>query len=665
MSVPQRSRITAIFTCATFVLIVETQALAQWGGTDLNLDPASALQNEISLALIAGASPGSPQVLLAAYNDTPFPGGNPLGVSRSADGGVTWAASQLSYPISGVSGAMLSDAFDPSATMDTAGNLFVAHISTDGASAGVSGLYVWRSSDGALTWNGPVEVAGDPASALPGPPDPAYRFNDRCQITADRFASSSRRDDVYVAWIKDRGWYTQASPPPGGVPPPSDIYFSRSTDNGVSFSPAVIVNDIGQNLGNMPVARVAADGSIYLTWLEYDVWNGGSGKIYLDRSTDGGVTWGTDTLVATIALPPINVTTASGATDARAKGAPVPATSPTNASELYLVYAADPDGPGLDEADIYVIVSTDAGQTWSTPLRLNSDATTNDQIMPWMDVAPDGTIVVDWYDRRNDAPPPPLGDQLWDFYIAYSTDGGSSFTGEARVNDQSFVTAGSGTWMGEYPGLVVESGNAYMSWTTSVLDSAGDVYFDRTSVGMSSPCSASPASGCRQAAAGASRVLLKDNSVDAKDRFLWKWSKGAVTNVSDFSDPVAGSASYHVCLYDSSAAAQPLMDLSVAPGGTCATKPCWKLAGTTGFAFKDKAAAQYGITVVRLKAGATGKAKVVVKGANAALPTPTLPLTTAVTAQLLIDDGATVQCWQTTFSAAALRNDATTFLAKQ
>jgi hypothetical protein len=42
---------------------------------------------------------------------------------------------------------------------------------------------------------------------------------------------------------------------------------------------------------------------------------------------------------------------------------------------------------------------------------------------------------------------------------------------------------------------------------------------------------------------------------------------------------------------------------------------------------------------------------------------PALPLTTPATAQLLIDDGITTECWQTTFSTA-LKNDPTQFKAK-
>ena len=198
------------------------------------------------------------------------------------------------------------------------------------------------------------------------------------------------------------------------------------------------------------------------------------------KTTDGGTTWNIDTKVTLVPLelPPLNVKTAIGAPDALAKGAPVLAVSPSNPNELYIVYAADPDrnvaGDGPDDADIFLIKSTDGGNTWSTPLRINNDATVTDQILPWIDVKPDGTIDIAWFDRRND----PLGDQYWDVFIARSTNGGNSFVGNVQVNDTSFLTPLGGTWMGEYLGLVTDSTHAYVAWTTSATDGSGDVYYD-------------------------------------------------------------------------------------------------------------------------------------------------------------------------------------------
>jgi hypothetical protein len=160
-----------------------------------------------------------------------------------------------------------------------------------------------------------------------------------------------------------------------------------------------------------------------------------------------------------------------------------------------------------------------------------------------------------------------------------------------------------------------------------------------------SSCEAAPQAGCREAAPLQSQVSIANSADDPRDRFAWKWGKGDATDLADFADPVLGSASYHVCVYDGSPSPQPLLDLAVAPGGTCSGKPCWKAAGAKGFVYSDKAATHDGVTGLKLKAGVAGKSSLRLKGAGALLGLAPLPPSTPVTVQLLVDDGLTVECW--------------------
>jgi cysteine-rich repeat protein len=174
-------------------------------------------------------------------------------------------------------------------------------------------------------------------------------------------------------------------------------------------------------------------------------------------------------------------------------------------------------------------------------------------------------------------------------------------------------------------------------------------------------CGAGPAAGCRLAAAGSSSVQLRDDAVDTKDRLQWKWAKGAPTDVNDFEDPVGGTATYHVCVYDSSPRTQPLSEMGVPAGGICGTAPCWKATGDTGFRYRSKAATPNGLTRLRLKASPT-RPSVQTIGRGANLPMPALPLTLPVTVQLVVADGMTTECWQTTYAGAAV-NEASRFRA--
>src|SRR5262249_24006958 len=65
---------------------------------------------------------------------------------------------------------------------------------------------------------------------------------------------------------------------------------------------------------------------------------------------------------------------------------------------LYVVCSVDPPGP--DPLDVMFVRSTDGGQTWSAPQRLNTDNTLGWQWGATMSVAPNGRIDVVWNDTR-------------------------------------------------------------------------------------------------------------------------------------------------------------------------------------------------------------------------------------------------------------------------
>jgi hypothetical protein len=123
------------------------------------------------------------------------------------------------------------------------------------------------------------------------------------------------------------------------------------------------------------------------------------------------------------------------------------------------------------------------------------------------------------------------------------------------------------------------------------------------------------------------------------------------------------ASTYRLCLYDASAAPQPLMETDVPTGGTCSGVPCWKALGVSGFRYLDKAGTSDGITSLLLKAGSAGRAKIQAKGRGANLGTPSFILSLPVTIQLVVDDGSGTECWQTTFTSAKI-NGGARFIAK-
>jgi hypothetical protein len=84
------------------------------------------------------------------------------------------------------------------------------------------------------------------------------------------------------------------------------------------------------------------------------------------------------------------------------------------------------------DPDILAIRSTDFGETWSSPVRVNDDAGTEPQFFPWVSFDGNGVAHVVWYDRREN------GEGI-DVYYARSLDGGASFEENIRVTAVPFT----------------------------------------------------------------------------------------------------------------------------------------------------------------------------------------------------------------------------------
>jgi hypothetical protein len=110
-----------------------------------------------------------------------------------------------------------------------------------------------------------------------------------------------------------------------------------------------------------------------------------------------------------------------------------------------------------------------------------------------------------------------------------------------------------------------------------------------------------------------------------------------------------------VCLYDASGNAQPLLEADV-PRAASAGPGRAGGRTTTSFAYRNSVGDPDGVIKLMLKAGVAGRAKVQATAKGANLQTPALPLTLPVTAQLVIADGVSSRCWQTTFTATTVND---------
>jgi len=168
-------------------------------------------------------------------------------------------------------------------------------------------------------------------------------------------------------------------------------------------------------------------------------------RIMVDKSLDGGATWGTDILAGTYVQ--------------------VPSTLPNNFFRLFDIFSIAVDwttgpwsgsiyiayhrwGGTPKHADVYVLHSHDGGATWARNNVNVGDTTNAHQVMPWAQVDANGNLNIAFWDWRLD----PNNYLLWN-WVARSSNGGTKFR-EFVVSDQGFdFGATDGWYLGDYIGL--------------------------------------------------------------------------------------------------------------------------------------------------------------------------------------------------------------------
>jgi len=241
----------------------------------------------------------------------------------------------------------------------------------------------------------------------------------------------------------------------------SDIMVSRSSDNGATWSPQAYL-DSGAPGGESFDDRypyVASNGSG--TWIANWRRDAGDADIYFSRSTDDGATW------TVPALPHADFLTDNGLDD---EGR----TASDGGSNWVMVWLSFSNLGGVIpfSGNIFVSRSADDGQTWSAPTYLNSNAPddTAFQLDSDPSIASDkqGHWVTVWWSEAS------LGATIGtdaDILVARSTDNGATWSPAAALNtdaatdsradtNPTIVTDGNGRWVvvwtaNEAPGFLV------------------------------------------------------------------------------------------------------------------------------------------------------------------------------------------------------------------
>jgi hypothetical protein len=378
--------------------------------------PSSNQPEEVSIAI----NPVNPNFLAAGANINHF--------FRSSDGGYNWQTSFLSSSF-GVWG-------DPCVVYDELGYLYYGHLSNPPFPGyWIDRIVIQRSTNNGVSWSDGAGI---------GFLSP--KNQDKEWIAVDMH-SNLYKGNVYVCWTEFDD-YGSSNPNDS-----SRIKFSRSTDKGLTFSNAVTISDRSgdcidsDNTVEGAVPCVGPNGEIYVSWA-------GPLGLMFDKSTDGGLSWGTDKFVSNIPggwdfdVPGIY----------RCNGLPITACDTSQSpyrGNIYINWSDQRNG--IDNTDIFFARSTDGGNSWSAPKKVNDDNSNRHQFFTWMTIdQTNGAIYIVFYDRRNT-----IGNAT-DVYVARSTNGGESFT-NFKVSQSSFTPSAS-IFFGDYTNIAAFNKKVYPIW---------------------------------------------------------------------------------------------------------------------------------------------------------------------------------------------------------
>ncbi|HOJ32373.1 MAG TPA: exo-alpha-sialidase [Candidatus Hydrogenedentes bacterium] len=270
---------------------------------------------------------------------------------RSTDNGNTWSATQ---PLHGFAAIDTGNDVRPQIATDEHGTWVVTWHSNDslGNTIGTDqDILFSRSTDNGSTWSEPRPVHANAATDS-GNDSEACIATDGSGVWVVAWSSS---DSLNQTIGTDR-----------------DILFVRSSDNGMTWSTVAPVNSnaAGDSGGDyLPTVATDGQGNWVVAWRSTDSLGGTlgtEGDILYARSRDNALTWGNP--------KPLNINASIDSGDDS-----YPCLKTDRGRQWIAVWASYDTLGGLvgNDLDIFVSRSYDFGTSWTTPVALNSNATTD------------------------------------------------------------------------------------------------------------------------------------------------------------------------------------------------------------------------------------------------------------------------------------------------
>jgi len=239
----------------------------------------------------------------------------------------------------------------------------------------------------------------------------------------------------------------------GGTGSSQYVYAVRSTNWGTTWNSSMIQVSNATGSGTSPGFAPGSSTTAYMVWGQPSGWMPTS--VWFNKSTNLGATWGTPTQLLTLNM--------SSHINSMRCTHTFPSMCVAPDGTIYVTVMDMLQGTGWD---IAFIKSTNGGTTWSTPVRVNDDVGTPnaDQFDNWMCVDQYNRPHVFWTDNRNY-----YSSDVYDsdIYYSYSTNGGTTWAANERINDVSPISTNSTDFgeMGDYQQIDCDSSKLYCEWS--------------------------------------------------------------------------------------------------------------------------------------------------------------------------------------------------------